>query len=497
MKTRQATDWWRIGIISIAFFLRVFRIETLTEFLGDQGRTMLVMRDFLEKGIIPLAGPSTLSGHNLGPLFYYLLIPGYIGGPVSMSVWMAIMGVAAVFFLYESVRLMFGTWPARLSALLWAVSPLIIVSDRVIWEPNLVPLFAVLFFYLLYRAHVRELRWVWAAIGAVVSILIQLHYPNIFFAGLTGVYLLGSVGIRHRSFSDAVRAGIWWIAGFVVLLLPFIVYEYSIGFTDITGVGSIMFGSGEQMPGKRVMLGHVVDYAFRVFGKSLPFMKLTLAPWLISAWIIFVLLYPSKKNIFFSLWFFGGLTAMARYTGIVYDHYLYFLTPVPFFIIGSVIGSVKKPQWSTIVSVVVALLCVIQLMKTDALSAGNSDIPRVRSAVGEIKTIAGNLPFSFTLTGSRSYSDLHYRYYMKGMDLNTVPVTDTGYPVFMLICDDRECPAVSDITAITELPVLCYEEHCSEFYPKLPLLTQWKYQRDVPVTVNGIVQGRVYVFERR
>lgn len=497
MKTGKSMDWWLVGIIIAAFFLRVFRIESLTEFLGDQGRTMLVMRDFLVDGIIPLAGPSTLSGHNLGPLFYYLLIPGYIGGPVGMSVWMAILGVAAVLLLYETSRLMFGLWPARLSSLLWATSPLIVTSDRVIWEPNLVPLFAVLFIYLLYRAHVSSSRRIWAAIGAVVSILVQLHYPNILFAGLTGVYLLGSVGIRRRSFSDAVQAGIWWIAGCLVFSLPFIVYEYTTGFADITGIGSIMLGGGSEIPGKRVMLGHVVDYAFRVFGKSLPFMKLTFAPWLISAWIIFVLLYPSKKNIFFSLWFFGGLVAMAGYTGVVYDHYLYFLTPVPFFIIGSVLGSVKKLPWSAIISVVVVLLSVIQLMKSDVLSFGSNDISRTRAAVIEMKAIAGGRPFSFTLTSSRSYSDLHYRYFMKVMGLNTVPVTDTGYPVFMLVCDTNDCPDVSDITAMTELPVLCFEGHCSGFYPGLPLRKEWAYQRDVWVSVNGNMLGRIYVFERR
>lgn len=497
MKRRHVTDWWMVGIIIAALFLRVFRIESLTEFLGDQGRTMLVMRDFLERGIVPLAGPSTLSGHNLGPLFYYLLIPGYIGGPVGMSVWMAVLGVCAVVLLYETLRRMFGVWPARLSAFLWAASPLIVTSDRVIWEPNLVPLFAVLFIYLLYIAHVKSSRWIWAAIGAVVSILVQLHYPNIFFIGLTGIYLLGNLAIRRRTFSEALQAGMWWIAGCLVFFLPFIVYEVTIGFADITGIGSIMLGSNAQMPGKRVMVGHVVDYAFRVFGKSLPYMKLTFAPWLISAWVIFVLLYPSKKNIFFSLWFFGGLVAMAKYTGIVYDHYLYFLTPVPFLIIGSVLGSVKKFPWSAIVTITVVFFCVVQLMKADVLSSGINDIPRTRAAVAEMKTIAGDRPFSFTLTSSRSYSDLHYRYFMNVAGLNTVPVTDTGYPMFMLVCDDHDCPDVSDITALIELPILCYEEHCKEFYPKLPIQKEWKYQADVWLRSDGTDLGRLYVFERR
>ena len=497
MKTRRVTDWWLVGIITAAFFLRVFRIESLTEFLGDQGRTMLVMRDFLERGVIPLAGPSTLSGHNLGPLFYYLLIPGYIGGPVGMSVWMAVLGVCAVLLIHATLRSMFGVWPARLSTLLWVTSPLLVASDRVIWEPNLVPLFAVLYIYLLYRAHLHRSRFLWAAIGAVVSILVQLHYPNVFFAGLTGIYLLGNLATRRRNLSEVLASGLWWTAGFLVLTLPFIVYEVTTGFSDITGIGSIMLGNNAQMPGKRAMVGHVVDYAFRVFGKSLPFMNLSLSPWLISAWVTFVLLFPSKKNVFFSLWFFGGLAAMARYTGVVYDHYLNFLTPVPFFIIGSVLASVRKRPWSAVITAVVALLCIMQLMNTDVLSRGTNDIPRTRAAVTEMKAIAGGRPFSFTLINSRSYSDLHYRYFMNVSGLNPLPATDAGYPVFMLVCDSDDCPDVSDITAISELPVLCFEGHCSEFYPSLPLRKEWAYRRDVWVSVGGNTPGRIYVFERR
>ena len=32
------TDLWQRGIIFLAIFLRVYRFDTLTEFLGDQGR---------------------------------------------------------------------------------------------------------------------------------------------------------------------------------------------------------------------------------------------------------------------------------------------------------------------------------------------------------------------------------------------------------------------------------------------------------------------------
>lgn len=497
MKTKRSTDYWMIAIISIALFLRTFRISALTEFLGDQGRTMLIMRDFLANGIVPLVGPATLSGHNLGPVFYYLLVPGYPGGPVGMSLWVALLGVIAVALMYETTRLMFGLWPARLTSFLWAVSPLIVFDDRVIWEPNLVPFFAVLFIYLLYRAHVGWLRWMWVAMGAVVGILIQLHYPNVFFAGLTGLYLIGCVIFRLRKGAEVLRAGLWWIVGLLVALVPFMIYESAHGFENISGVLSIIKSGGGEIVGKRVMLSHAMDYSFRAFGRVLPYMALSKAPFLVSVWILLVVLMPSKKNIFFSVWFFGGIAAMARYAGIVYDHYLNFLTPVPFFLIGSVIASAKNKPWKKAVIGFVAILCLLQLIQTDVFTTGNNDIARVEGAVGKIQALVGESPFSFTLIGSRSYSDLHYRYYMKAMHVNPGEVADAGYRKFILVCDQETCPTVPEITGQSQLSVLCYEEHCKGFYPTVPLQKEWKYQSDMPITENGRQLGWLYVFERR
>lgn len=497
MKIVKTADWWKIGIICISFFLRVFRLESLTEFLGDQGRTMLVMRDFLEGGTIPLIGPSTLSGHNLGPVFYYLLAPGYIGGPVGMSLLMVLYGVLAVFFLYEVSYLMFGKWPARLSSLLWAVSPLIIYADRVIWEPNLVPFFSVLFVYLLYKGHGRWHYGTWASLGAVAGVLIQLHYPNVFFVGLTLLYFIGSVVLRHQAVVRVCKAGLWWVLGFVVAMSPFLIYEYTHGFENIGGIASIIVGSTGLALGKRAMLLHVVDYAFRVFGQALPYMKLTMAPWLIAAWICFVLFRPTRKNVFFSIWFFGGLVAMAKYTEVVYDHYLNFLTPVPFLVIGSVLHSVRNKRVKNIVGACVFFLCVLQLTHADIFARGNNDIARLDSVTAYIKSIVGEAPFSFTLIRSRSYSDLHYRYYMKVMNVTPVPFTDDSHQKFILICDHDDCPSVAEVTAMPEVPVLCYEEHCKEYYPKIPLMREWKYETDITIGKKEREYGRLYVFGRR
>ena len=188
---------------------------------------------------------------------------------------------------------------------------------------------------------------------------------------------------------------------------------------------------------------------------------------------------------------------MGKYTEVVYDHYLNFLTPAPFLLIGSVVYSVRNTSWKNVVYGFVLLLCVLQLMQTDVFARGSNDIARVKAAVTEIKTIAGESPFSFTLISSRSYSDLHYRYYMGVMNVNPVSFADTTYRKFMLVCDRAECPSVSEITTLTDLAILCYEQHCKEFYPKLPIQKEWKYQSDVPLRANGGQLGRLYIFDRR
>lgn len=499
MKKADRQDFWKLGIIFIAAILRVFRLESLTVFLGDQGRTMLVMKDFVEHGVIPLAGPTTLTGHHLGPIFYYLLVPGYLisQGPIGVSLWMAILGVVATLVLYETITLMFGVRPARAVSLLWAVSPYLVAPDRVIWEPNLVPLFSLLFIYLLYRAHHLWKPWLWIALGSVVGVLLQLHYPNIFFIGLTGGYFVGVVIIRMRKVSEVVIAGAWWFVGCVIMLAPFLWYEYLHGFTDITGVVSVIANGGSMHIGKRAMLDSGLDYAYRVFGRAFPYMSRQPAVLLLGLTALFTLWKRSKKNIFFAGWIFGGIAAMTRYSGVVHDHYLYFLIPVPFLFIGSVLSILPNVTWQKVGYGIVAVLCAVQLYNTDMLKPANDDIHRVSTSVQFIKKVIKQSSFSFTLVNSPSFSDLHYRYYMKVMNLTPKPVTDKEYPLLVVVCDEKKCPSAMELINRNTIPAICFDYHCEGTYPEISLVTDWAYVNDWPVWVNGAKLGRLYVFDRR
>jgi|GEM_PF-660018 len=496
---KNSQDWWRAAIVFLATFLRVFRLTELSEFLGDQGRTMLVMKDFLEGGVIPLSGPTTLSGHALGPVFYYLLAPGYLvsGGVIGVTYWIAILGAVSVFVLYETVRRMFGIHQARVVSLLYAVSPFIVASDRTIWEPNLVPLFAILFLYLLYRAHHEMKPNLWLGLGATVGVLLQLHYPNIFFVFLLSAYwgwviVTGNV-TRRRLLPSVLLAG----AGVFIVLLPFIIYQISVGFRDILGVASVIRDSGGAVLGKRELIRFFVEYIARVIGRAIPFMTREAAVLLMGLWGLFVLWHPSKRNIFLSVWLVGGTAAMARYSGVVHDHYLYFLVPVPFFMIGSVLSIVRGEARNAVLVSVAALMVAGSFITSDTDSAGVRDIWRVSAAVSRIKAEAKGEPFSFTLITGRSFSDLHYRYFMSSMRMVPRRITDPSYRRLYLVCDDNDsCPEATRVATRSAVTTLCYDYHCSGSYPVIPLDAEWKYSGVATASGDYSSSANIYMFLR-
>lgn len=447
-------------ILLLAAFLRLYRLEALTEFLGDQGRTSFILRQFP----LPLAGPTTLSGAHLGPVFYYLLAP-FGWNPIVTSIWMAILGVFAVYVLYKVVNILYGTNVALIVSILYAVAPIIVKQDRIIWEPNLVPLFAFLFCYFILRKN-------WLGMGAATAVLVQLHYPNIFFIGLSGLILYRNVKSMFK-----------WLFGFALLLLPFMFYEYKNHFIDIQNIFHVMSSSSGL--GKRQIIGFIFEYSGRVFGFVLPYMSHPIAIGLISLWIVFLVFNVNKYNLFWTFWFLVGVISMARYNGVVYDHYLLFLLPPVLLTLAAVAKKFKA------LSYILVILILIQLFNTDIFSQGNNDIARTKNAVSDVINDANSQPFSFTLINSRSFSDLHYRYYFSTFGVSPEFVKNEMYSMFYLICDNSKCPPVAEVTEKQYIPVVCYDPHCAGDYGNIDM-TKWQFDHEL----TSKSYGKIYVFLR-
>lgn len=472
-------------VLLIATFLRFYRISELTEFLGDQGRTGIHIYEAWQNKKLPLVGPTVLSGQHLGPAFYYLIAPSFIltgFNPLAPAVFTVLLGVGAVGLLWWLGREFFGWQVATMLAALWAVSPQIVSSDRVLWEPNMIPFFVFLYLTALYKK--------WGIVtGIALGILVQLHYPNLIFVGMTLIYYCFLWKERKTETQEFVKFSIITVLGFIIAVLPFLIYESSHRFEDIAGVIRNFFESGGVPLAKRQILANILDYSSRVIRRASP-IPVGWEALAIAITIIVSTLKPTFWKVFICLWFILGIVTMSLYRGVVFDHYLFFLLPAVFLVFGNLLWWLQKKTHRFIPIVIVLLLTVIHIRKSDIFHPANNDISRTSAIVREIEGLSEGQPFSFGLISSRSFSDLHYRYFFLIKSLHPQPITSDAYQRLFLTCETASCPTSDDLLKLGKVQILCYDPSCNGEYPKITLKS-WKLLR-----VSDIQSARLYQYQQ-
>ena len=143
--------WPIILILLIAIFCRFYRLSEYMEFLGDQGRDVVIVRDFLKNGNFFFIGPQTSIGNMyLGPYYYYFIAPALLlafFNPIGPAAFVALLGVLTVYLLYKIAAKWFNPRVGLISALLFALSPVVIKYSSFSWNPNIMPLFPPLYLF--------------------------------------------------------------------------------------------------------------------------------------------------------------------------------------------------------------------------------------------------------------------------------------------------------------------------------------------------------------
>src|SRR3990167_8233402 len=182
------------AILLIGATLRLCRIDEYKIFLADQGRDALVVRRLLINLDPILVGPGTSVGNMyLGPIYYYLMAPAlWLANysPAGPSVMVALFGIATIFFLWYFARRLFGAWVASVAALLYAVSPTVVSLSIFSWNPNIMPFFALLIIYSIWKFWAEEkFGWIVVA-GASLAFVLQSHYLGLLLIPTLGIFWL-------------------------------------------------------------------------------------------------------------------------------------------------------------------------------------------------------------------------------------------------------------------------------------------------------------------
>ncbi len=144
-----------ILIISLAAFLRLYRIGETMPFISDQGWFYLSARDMLLTGNIPLVGIA--SSHpwlHQGPLWTYMLafvfaLSGF--NPLNGAYLSIVIDILALIAIFKIGSCLFSKRVGLIAAIFYATSPLIIFNARMPYHTSPIPLFTILFIFFLYK----------------------------------------------------------------------------------------------------------------------------------------------------------------------------------------------------------------------------------------------------------------------------------------------------------------------------------------------------------
>ena len=167
-------------LLTIFMFFRFYNIEQRIGFGWDQERDAWAASEILG-GDIKLIGPRVLAdtGFFLPPYFFYILTPFYLlgnGSPFSLVLFLVFYNLLFFVTSYELLRRIFSKKFSYIFLAIWALNPLSISMDTVVWNPIFVPLLFLVLLFLVHKTHLsKKSRALSFLTGAVFGLGISFH----------------------------------------------------------------------------------------------------------------------------------------------------------------------------------------------------------------------------------------------------------------------------------------------------------------------------------
>ncbi|MFA5749868.1 MAG: glycosyltransferase family 39 protein [Candidatus Shapirobacteria bacterium] len=356
LKKFLKNNWLLILILLLASFLRLYKIGDYMEFLGDQGRDVLIIRDFLKHGNLFFIGPQTSIGNMyLGPFFYYLIAPALLltnFNPIGPAIFIALINIFTVYLVYFIGKKWFNQSTGLISAFIFAISPVAIRYSNFIWNPNIMPLFSLLFIYFFFESF-RTKKYKYLIFASLSFVMVMnSHYLGLALLPFVGLYWLFNLYkfIKQKSpqLKPLLINTFFAVFVFILSLTPQVLFDIKHNgqnskalltfFTQReTTVNIKLYKAIPKFPalfnqvntsllaGRNETFGLVVSIVFALF------LFLTL--------VKFKTQKPTFWYVFF--WFLSGIVALALYKQHIYNHYFGFLFPVAFLLVGFLISKYK------------------------------------------------------------------------------------------------------------------------------------------------------------
>lgn len=450
--------WWKLKdqkwlfitlvlILTLATFLRFYKLPDYMTFLGDEGRDALIMKKIL-MGDFPLIGPPTSVGNiYLGPLYYYMMfIPMALFNlnPVSAAAMNAVIGVLTIGMIYYLGKIWFGKISGLVASYLYAISPVTIIYSRSSWNPNPAPFFALLGIFGLYKIN-KTGNFLWLILtGFSFAAALQMHYLALILIPIGIILYALEVWFKRKEkerIKNLFTGTILAIVVFLLLMSPLIIFDLKHNLLNYRAITELLSGGNAVKTDVISNLARIPSlYSHNLIGRLLTGENYFLVNIVSVLSILPFIYFRSWSILALGIWLVVGFLGVSFYQQDVYDHYLGFLNPVPFLLLGSLTAVKIVPRKLTLamLMILIIVLTIVNLQKNPLLKSPNNQLLRTQQVAKFIISETQGKDYNFALLSKNNY-DAAYQFYLEqyGHKPKQVPFEITDQ--LIIVCEDQMC----------------------------------------------------------
>lgn len=454
-----------IVILLLAAFLRLYNIPNTVQFLGDQGRdAIIVSRIFRELDPVFIGPVTSVGNMYLGPLYYYFMLPFLFltyPSPMGPVYAVALLGIFTVFLMYYLGQKLIGKQAALWATGLFGLSAVVAHNTRFSWNPNPAPFVSLFMLYFTYKA-VKKSEWYWVGVTACFAVLIQLHYLTLLSgAGFGLVWLFQLIQklrnkkpIKKMILSTSLAALI-----FIASLTPLILFDFRHDGLNRKAFLSILTKedafSQEVSDDRSSILKFSSDFLDRSeliiadisVGRHSMNLNVFISLAVITAFIWYLREAKKQKkdltgDLILASFLLTGILGTAAYKHAIYEHYIAYLFPVTFLVLGRVIQFLLTKKIPGIVAVLLFLIVFARFNYRHAQVILNSLGWTIAHIQGVAKTIEdrvtpGEKYNIVLLNDTGDINGQNYRYFLLTSDKPPVPEEKFGEVDTLFIIDEQ------------------------------------------------------------
>lgn len=465
IKNNKSEFYVLVGILLLASFLRLWRIGEYMTFLGDEGRDAIIVRRLLVDFDPILIGPGTSIGNMYtGPLYYYFIAPGLLlanFSPVGPSVLVALTGILTVFLVWFVAREWFGKSAAKIAAILYTIAPTTIIFSRSSWNPNIMPFFALLSIYSVWRIwQYHEHKWLIVA-GIAMAFALQSHWLGLLLAPTLGLFwLLTFWDVRKSNLSPSslFLNTLFSAFAFGFLMSPLVIFDIRHDFLNFKSA-KIFFTERQTTVSAKPW--NAIPNAWPLWEdivtRLLAGRNIQVGKWfaliLMSAPLMLIKSQSVKNKqsenrtfnsaIFLLLVWLGiSLIGLGIYKQHIYDHYYGFFFPAPFLLFAGIshkLISRARIRGIWLVSTALVFLVYFNLLDNPLRYPPNRQLQRSVAVAEKIKQEAGGVNYNLAVIAERNYEDA-YEYFLQKdnepvIDIDAQRYEETLADQLFVICE--------------------------------------------------------------